>query len=95
VSQQIRPSDVDFFPDLDLDEIPAGTLAVILTDGAQLVLLHCFEYEVGGDGDLFFRHSRRGKVVTYEPGEWSAIGTVEHDVEGGSYVALERFAEAG
>jgi hypothetical protein len=85
----------EIFPDIDLTKVPGGTLAVVLSDGTRIVLLYCFDFEVSGDGDLIARHSRRGKSVSFEPGEWSAIGTVEHMTEGGSYIAFERFAETG
>lgn len=72
--------------------LPVGTL-VVLRPGTPipLVLVNALSYQVAPDGDLALR-SRGGRSLLFAPGQWLAIGTVEHDDSGGTWVALERHA---
>lgn len=74
------------------EDVPAGTLAVLLIDPAKppLVLFNAATYEVG-DGDLVVT-SRRGNVLRIRAGAWMGIGTVEHDPELGAWIAMETHA---
>lgn len=77
----------------DLDQVPVGTYALLTpASDAPVVLLNADRYEVG-DGDLIVT-SKKGNTRRFKAGEWLGIGTIERDDEGGSYIALERHADA-
>jgi hypothetical protein len=77
------------------DEIPTGTYVYLRADSTvPVVLFHATRYEIAPDGDLIVA-SGCGNLLQVDAGYWCAIGTLERVPEGGSYIALERFADEG
>lgn len=67
-----------------------GELVALLADGQFCVLRGAARYEVA-DGDLVIT-SKKGRVYSFPPDAWAAIGTYEEH-EGLGYIALEAFGE--